>query len=204
MISAKDDIRSLLRTDPSERMDIHTLMRTPLVTGEEEPLGVPIPGAEDEETDESSAAPPFPGVTLHTQPYQYTVVRLSTYLLLSLFLRKQPYPLQLVTEPIVVPRSVRFLRDGVKAPRLHSIQVRRSRSCPGHDAARQRPDLHEEPADVMQQPVRTTSHGSPQHSEGTMLIVPTRRQIALRILSVLYFAPLHSWMYRSGILEHSS
>ncbi|EYC26324.1 hypothetical protein Y032_0010g1091 [Ancylostoma ceylanicum] len=162
MISAKDDIRSLLRTDPSERMDIHTLMRTPLVTGEEEPLGVPIPGAEDEETDE------------------------------------------LVTEPIVVPRSVRFLRDGVKAPRLHSIQVRRSRSCPGHDAARQRPDLHEEPADVMQQPVRTTSHGSPQHSEGTMLIVPTRRQIALRILSVLYFAPLHSWMYRSGILEHSS
>ncbi|EPB67661.1 kinase domain protein [Ancylostoma ceylanicum] len=77
---AKDDIRSLLRTDPSERMDIHTLMRTPLVTGEEEPLGVPIPGAEDEETDE------------------------------------------LVTEPIVVPRSVRFLRDGVKAPRLHSIQ----------------------------------------------------------------------------------
>ncbi|KIH61713.1 hypothetical protein ANCDUO_08008 [Ancylostoma duodenale] len=78
--STKDDIRSLLRTDPSERMDIHTLMRTSLVTGEEEPLGVPIPGAEDEEADE------------------------------------------LVTEPIVVPRSVRFLRDGVKPPRLHSIQ----------------------------------------------------------------------------------
>ncbi|RCN43573.1 kinase domain protein [Ancylostoma caninum] len=78
--STKDDIRSLLRTDPSERMDIHTLMRTPLVTGVEEPLGVPIPGAEDEETDE------------------------------------------LVTEPVVVPRSVRFLREGVKPPRLHSIQ----------------------------------------------------------------------------------
>lgn len=39
----------MLRTDPTERMDIHTLMRTPLVTGEEEPHGVPIPGAEDEE-----------------------------------------------------------------------------------------------------------------------------------------------------------
>ncbi|VDL67894.1 unnamed protein product [Nippostrongylus brasiliensis] len=30
--------------------------------------------------------------------------------------------MQVPDEPIVVPRSVRFLRDGVKAPRLHSIQ----------------------------------------------------------------------------------
>ncbi|VDL65821.1 unnamed protein product, partial [Nippostrongylus brasiliensis] len=36
-VQAKDDIRSLLRTDPSERMTIHTLMLTPLVTGEEQP-----------------------------------------------------------------------------------------------------------------------------------------------------------------------
>lgn len=35
--------------------------------------------------------------------------------------------LQVPEEPVVVPRSVRFLRDGVKAPRLHSIQV--SRAC---------------------------------------------------------------------------
>uniref|UniRef100_A0A1I7WBU2 non-specific serine/threonine protein kinase n=1 Tax=Heterorhabditis bacteriophora TaxID=37862 RepID=A0A1I7WBU2_HETBA len=31
--STKDDIRSLLRTDPSERMTIHHLMQTPLVRG---------------------------------------------------------------------------------------------------------------------------------------------------------------------------
>ncbi|PIO54768.1 hypothetical protein TELCIR_23860 [Teladorsagia circumcincta] len=30
--------------------------------------------------------------------------------------------IQVPEEPVVVPRSVRFLRDGVKAPRLHSIQ----------------------------------------------------------------------------------
>ncbi|VDM69479.1 unnamed protein product [Strongylus vulgaris] len=30
--------------------------------------------------------------------------------------------MQVIQEPIVIPRSVRFLRDGVKAPRLHSIQ----------------------------------------------------------------------------------
>ncbi|CAJ0605562.1 unnamed protein product [Cylicocyclus nassatus] len=78
----KEDIRSLLRTDPSKRMDIHELMRTPLVTGEEQPQGVPIPGAHgDEEEDD-----------------------------------------ELLHAPIIVPKSVRFLRDGVKAPRLHSIQ----------------------------------------------------------------------------------
>ncbi|ETN85867.1 hypothetical protein RB195_019578 [Necator americanus] len=78
--STKDDIRSLLRTDPSERMDIHTLMGTPLVTGEKEPVGIAIPVLHEEETDE------------------------------------------IAEEPTVVPRSVRFLRDGVKPPRLHSIQ----------------------------------------------------------------------------------
>ncbi|XGW09059.1 hypothetical protein V3C99_011399 [Haemonchus contortus] len=78
--STKDDIRSLLRTNPSERMTIHTLMNTPLVTGEQVPEGIPIPGGTEEDED------------------------------------------QVLEEPVVVPRSVRFLRDGVKAPRLHSIQ----------------------------------------------------------------------------------
>ncbi|KAK6026704.1 hypothetical protein OSTOST_07311 [Ostertagia ostertagi] len=78
--STKDEIRSLLRTDPTERMTIHTLMNTPLVTGEKAPEGIPIPGAIEEDEDE------------------------------------------VPEEPVVVPRSVRFLRDGVKAPRLHSIQ----------------------------------------------------------------------------------
>ncbi|PIO64131.1 hypothetical protein TELCIR_14252 [Teladorsagia circumcincta] len=78
--STKDEIRLLLRTDPTERMTIHTLMNTPLVTGEKAPEGIPIPGAIEEDEDE------------------------------------------VPEEPVVVPRSVRFLRDGVKAPRLHSIQ----------------------------------------------------------------------------------
>lgn len=79
--STKDDIRCLLRTDPTERMTIHTLMNTPLVTGQEEPGGIPIPGVQEREDDD-----------------------------------------EVPEEPVVVPRSVRFLRDGVKAPRLHSIQ----------------------------------------------------------------------------------
>uniref|UniRef100_A0A158P830 non-specific serine/threonine protein kinase n=1 Tax=Angiostrongylus cantonensis TaxID=6313 RepID=A0A158P830_ANGCA len=49
--STKDDIRCLLRTEPSERMTIHSLMNTSLVTGQKQLGGVPIPGAHEEEDD---------------------------------------------------------------------------------------------------------------------------------------------------------
>ena len=86
---SKDDIRALLVTDPSKRMTIYQLMLTPLVTGEEPPKGVPIPGA---------------------------VERLSS---------EEPDE---VPEVFPVPKSVRFLKEGVKAPRLHSIQEEVSRA----------------------------------------------------------------------------
>lgn len=50
--SAKDDIRALLVTDPAKRMTIHQLMQTPLVTGEEPPKGIAIPGAMERESSE--------------------------------------------------------------------------------------------------------------------------------------------------------
>ncbi|KAE9420861.1 hypothetical protein Angca_007209 [Angiostrongylus cantonensis] len=84
--STKDDIRCLLRTEPSERMTIHSLMNTSLVTGQKQLGGVPIPGAHEEEDD------------------------------------KVPQ------DPFIIPRSVRFLREGVTAPRLHSIQEEVSRA----------------------------------------------------------------------------
>ncbi|VDM52896.1 unnamed protein product [Angiostrongylus costaricensis] len=84
--STKDDIRCLLRTDPSERMTIHSLMNTSLVTGQNQPEGVPIPGTHEAEDDKVSQ------------------------------------------DPFMIPRSVRFLREGVQAPRLHSIQEEVSRA----------------------------------------------------------------------------
>lgn len=50
--SAKDDIRALLVTDPAKRMTIHSLMQTPLVTGEEPPKGIDIPGIIERESSE--------------------------------------------------------------------------------------------------------------------------------------------------------
>ncbi|KJH47645.1 kinase domain protein [Dictyocaulus viviparus] len=77
---AKEDIRCLLQTDPSERMTIHTLMNTQIVTGQIQPEGIPIPSATTED--------------------DYRIPQ----------------------DPSMVPHSVRFLLEGVKAPRLHSIQ----------------------------------------------------------------------------------
>ncbi|CAD6192075.1 unnamed protein product [Caenorhabditis auriculariae] len=88
----KEDIRCLLRTNPSERMTIYELMATPLVTGRPAaPTSavINIPGADNEDEEE-----------------------------LEMLLEEAPDKM----EELPIPRSVRFLRDGVKAPRLHSIQ----------------------------------------------------------------------------------
>lgn len=87
--ATKNIIRNLLKTDPHERMQIHQLMHTPLVSGEMNiTVPIPIPGSEDEESSDEHCS---------------------------------PFHMEELSEPII-PKSVRFLRDGVKAPRLHSIQ----------------------------------------------------------------------------------
>ncbi|CAO4365140.1 unnamed protein product [Caenorhabditis nigoni] len=121
----KDDIRCLLRTNPQDRLTIHELMATPLVTGEPIIPGkhittaIAIPGADDSECEggvfegfipEVEDIPEIPEITEITDT---------------------------VGEILPVPKSVRFLRDGVKAPRLHSIQEEVGRAMEimrmGHD-----------------------------------------------------------------------
>ncbi|CAI5441814.1 unnamed protein product [Caenorhabditis angaria] len=114
---SKEDIRCLLRTNPSDRMTIHELMATPLVTGEDLEIArkkrgssaVNIPGANEECEDIGE---------IHIDP----------------FAEEEP---DQVNEELPIPKSVRFLRDGVKAPRLHSIQEEVGRAMEimrmGHD-----------------------------------------------------------------------
>ncbi|CAI2341263.1 unnamed protein product [Caenorhabditis sp. 36 PRJEB53466] len=111
----KDDIRCLLRTNPSDRLTIHELMATPLVTGEPVETGrnitcaIAIPGADEQ----VCGGAVFEG-----------------------FNEEDEVP-DVVAEVLPVPKSVRFLRDGVKAPRLHSIQEEVGRAMEimrmGHD-----------------------------------------------------------------------
>lgn len=99
---SKDDIRCLLRTNPSDRLTIHELMATPLVTGEPIVPGkhittaIAIPGADESECGGGVFDDGF-------------------------IVEEEETP-DTVAEILPVPKSVRFLRDGVKAPRLHSIQ----------------------------------------------------------------------------------
>ncbi|CAB3403767.1 unnamed protein product [Caenorhabditis bovis] len=105
----KDDIRCLLRTNPSDRMTIHELMATPLVTGQRPETrrkvthAVDIRGTHSDEDEEFRFASDE----------------------------------DVVPEELPVPKSVRFLREGVKAPRLHSIQEEVGRALEimrmGHD-----------------------------------------------------------------------
>ncbi|CAJ0564629.1 unnamed protein product, partial [Mesorhabditis spiculigera] len=89
--STKSIIRTLLKTNPAERLTIHQLMRSTLVSGDtERATPIPIRGSEDEGSSSDS------------------------------YHEEEDFD---VTSNIPdMPRSVRFLRDGVKAPRLHSIQ----------------------------------------------------------------------------------
>ncbi|EGT32130.1 hypothetical protein CAEBREN_31352, partial [Caenorhabditis brenneri] len=117
---AKDDIRCLLRTNPSDRLTIHELMATPLVTGEPIVPGrlvttaIAIPGAEEPECEGGI----FEGFIPEEE-------------------EEIPEITDTVGEILPVPKSVRFLRDGVKAPRLHSIQEEVGRAMEimrmGHD-----------------------------------------------------------------------
>ncbi|TMS35615.1 hypothetical protein L596_002978 [Steinernema carpocapsae] len=91
--STKDEIRRLLKTDPSNRTTIDGLMNSYLVTGKK-----------PEESKEVEAA---------------TVVSSSE----SGCDSPDASDIRGIIEPLqTVPRSVQFLKEGVKAPRLHSIQ----------------------------------------------------------------------------------
>ncbi|PAV62206.1 hypothetical protein WR25_17002 isoform H [Diploscapter pachys] len=111
--ATKEDIRCLLRTNPSERMTIHELMNTPLVRGEDAPptsAPLAIPG---EEMDDGGVSIGIrrPSETLSFMPDDHDEEDLMHH-------ADEVHD----KIPDEIPKSVRFLRDGVKAPRLHSIQ----------------------------------------------------------------------------------
>lgn len=54
-------------------MTIHTLMNTPLVTGQEEPGGIPIPGVQEREDDDEVCS--FPAVFSLRSPVLSSLIR---------------------------------------------------------------------------------------------------------------------------------
>ncbi|CAJ0948781.1 unnamed protein product, partial [Mesorhabditis belari] len=111
--STKNIIRNLLKTNPSERMTIHQLMFVSLVTGEPDRT-TPIPIPVPGSEDERSSSD-----SCHDENMDET---------------------RAIPE---IPKSVRFLRDGVKPPRLHSIQEEVGRALElmrmGHDSVYVKP-----------------------------------------------------------------